>query len=229
MENFAAVVAHDLAAPVRRISSFLQLLLRQVGPLEGTTQEFATTITEQLSHLDALLRDTLAYSQVVTPSDRREHLDLTSIADGVVSSLSSELAEIGASVEVGQLPVVDADNALVRQVLQNLIENAIKYRSPDRALSIEIESRPEAYDDGPWWRLIVSDNGIGLDPDRSAEVFAMFARLESSSDLPGTGVGLAFVKRVVERHGGEVGVDSEPGSGSAFWFTLPGVASPDVL
>lgn len=229
LENFAAVVAHDLAGPVRRVSSFLQLLLRQVGPLDETTQRYATTVTEQMAHLDALLRDTLAYSQVVTPADRRERVNVRSIVEDVVASLSADISETDATVEIGDLPIVDADKSLVRQVIQNLVENAIKYRSPDRALTIVISSEPSIVDDDPWWRIMVRDNGIGIDPDRSTEVFSMFGRLETSSDLPGTGVGLAFVKRVVERHGGEVGLDSEPGRASTFWFTLRGIDAPDVL
>ncbi len=229
LENFAAVVAHDLAGPVRRISSFLQLMLRGVGPLDDTTQRYAQTVTEQMAHLDALLRDTLAYSQVVTPSDRRERVDLKSVVEDVVHSLATELSDVGADVQIGDLPTVDADRALVRQVVQNLVENAVKYRSPDRTLRIGVSSRSSDVGDEPWWRITIGDNGIGIDPERSDEVFTMFGRLEPSSELPGTGVGLAFVKRVVERHGGDIGLDSEPGRGSNFWFTLPGIDAPDVL
>ncbi len=229
LENFAAVVAHDLAGPVRRISSFLQLLLRGVGPLDETTQRYARTVTEQMAHLDALLRDTLAYSQVVTPSDRRERVDLRSVVEGVVGSLSTELSDVRAVVQIGELPTVDADRSLVRQVIQNLVENAIKYRSQERALRVDVSSRSSDVGDEPWWRIVVGDNGIGIDPERSDEVFSMFGRLEPSSDQPGTGVGLAFVKRVIERHGGDIGLESEPGRGSTFWFTLPGIDAPDVL
>lgn len=232
LDNFAAVVAHDLSAPVRRIGSYLQLLEREVGSMNDKGRRYAATIHEQVNHLDALLRDTLAYAQVVAPVDTRQVTPLRPIVDDVLGALRPEFAAADAVATVSDLPSLDIEVTLVAQVFENLFENALKYRDVARPPRIEVAAEPvppSAADHRRWWKVTVSDNGIGIDPDRYGEVFAMFARLEVSKDRPGTGVGLAFVKRVVERHGGEVGIAPGIDGGTTFWFTLPGRAEPDVL
>jgi len=232
LENFAAVVAHDLSAPVRRIGSFLQLLEREVRPLNDKAQRYADTVQAQVRHLDQLLRDTLAYAHVTAPSRGPAPTSLTKLVSEVVAPLRPELVRASASVEVGEMPVLEIEASMVHQVFENLIENAVKYRHANRAPVIDIAAEPLRVDeDEPrtWWRISVSDNGIGIDPDRYGDVFSMFSRLEVSNDRPGTGVGLAFVKRVVERHGGEIGIEPAQSGGTTFWFTLPGPVEHDVL
>lgn len=234
LENFAAVVAHDLSAPVRRIGSFLQLLEREIGPLTDAGRRYATTIREQVQHLDALLKDTLAYAHVAAPSPSMEATPLAEVVADVVRSRFSHMQELGASVTVAELPVVEIEPNLMQQVFENLIDNSLKYRHHARPPHISVSAQPERTHDGElrtWWRIEVSDNGIGIDPSHHDEVFAMFARLEVSKDRPGTGVGLALIKRIVERHGGEIGLASPGGDGvgTTVWFTLPGVLEPDAL
>lgn len=232
LDNFAAIVAHDLSAPVRRIGSFLQLLEREIGPLTSTAQRYADTVAMQVRHLDALLRDTLAYAQVVAPTDSRQATSLTEVLLEVMEPLQPEFDRLGVTTSLGELPVLDIEVTLVQQVFADLFDNALKYRHVERRPSIEItaEALPhEPEDNHGWWTISFTDNGIGIDPARHDEVFAMFARLEVSSDRPGTGVGLAFVKRVVERHGGNIGIAPGVDGGTTFWFTLPGPAEVDVL
>jgi signal transduction histidine kinase len=130
-------------------------------------------------------------------------------------------------VRIEDLPTVQGDPALFHQVLQNLIDNAAKYRHPDRPAEIVVSARPDADhgdDSTPWWRISVRDNGIGIPPEHVAKVFDVFTQAQQGEQLSGTGIGLATAKRVVERHGGMIGVESTPGAGSTFWFRLPGVA-----
>ena len=232
LDNFAAVVAHDLSAPVRRTGSYFQLLLRELGELPPKANGYAKTITSQTSHLNNLLQDTLAYAQVTAPTDTRQAVDLNTLVNETIEPMNSELGEIAATIEIGDLPVVHVEASLIRQVVQNLVDNAIKYRNHDRALRIVIQAEfheHTASDHRSWWKITFSDNGIGIDPDRTDEVFNMFSRLEISDERPGTGVGLALIKRVIERHGGRVGVEPGLDGGTTIWFLLPGVAAPDIL
>jgi len=232
LDNFAAVVAHDLSAPVRRIGSYLQLLLRELPDSSPKAERFAQVITTQVTHLDELLKDTLAYAQVALPTGTRERVQLADLVDNVVEPMAAEISESGATTLVHELPIVDVEASLIQAVFQNLFDNAIKYRSPDRALRIEVAAEFERLsnrENRQWWKISFADSGIGIDPDRVDEVFAMFARLEVTEDKPGTGVGLAFVKRVVERHGGEVGIAPGIDGGTTIWFTLPGIAAHDEL
>jgi len=231
LDNFAAVVAHDLSAPVRRIGSFLQLLEREIGPLNGTARRYADTIGQQVSHLDALLQDTLAYAQVVAPTTTRQPIALQALMDELLAEMAADLDQLEATVTIDPLPVLDAEMSLIHQVFANLFDNALKYRHETRSPAIAIAATQVDREDSlhQWWRLAFADNGIGIDPARYDDVFAMFLRLEATKDRPGTGVGMAFVKRVVERHGGTIGIEQTPGGGTTFWFTLPGPIVPDVL
>lgn len=232
LDNFAAVVAHDLSAPVRRIGSYLQLLQRETGELPPKARGYAQTITSQVNHLNELLKDTLAYAQVTAPTDTRHAVDLTELVTETIKPMRSELSEIAATIQVNALPVVEVEASLIRQVVQNLVDNAIKYRDHDRPLHILIDAEFHVHsvdEHRSWWKITCSDNGIGIDPSRADEVFKMFSRLEISDERPGTGVGLAFVKRVIERHGGVVGIEPGLDGGTSIWFSLPGIATPDVL
>ena len=232
LDNFAAVVAHDLSAPVRRIGSYLQLLQRETGELPPKARGYAETIASQVNHLSELLKDTLAYAQVTASTDTRQAVDLNELVNETVGPMASELKEIAATIEIGDLPVVDVEASLIRQVVQNLVDNAIKYRNLDRSLRVVVDAEFHGYfvdEHRSWWKIRCSDNGIGIDPERADEVFKMFSRLEISDERPGTGVGLAFVKRVIERHRGAVGVEPGLDGGTCIWFLLPGITAPDVV
>lgn len=146
--------------------------------------------------------------------------------------MASELREIGATIEIGDLPVVEVEASLIRQVVQNLVDNAIKYRDLDRSLRVVVDAEFHEYfvdEHRSWWKIRCSDNGIGIDPERADEVFKMFSRPEILDERPGIGVGLAFVKRVIERHRGAVGVEPGLDGGTCICFLLPGITAPDVV
>jgi signal transduction histidine kinase len=150
----------------------------------------------------------------------------------VTDDMAEDLAAADAEVIINDLPVIQAVESLIRQVLQNLIDNSLKYGSFRRPPLVEITAEAEPPGIGherPMWCITVQDNGIGIDPSQADQVFSMFTRLEVSNDRPGTGVGLAFVKRVVEQHGGNVGLAPPQAEGTGIWFTLPGIDTPDAL
>ena len=156
-----------------------------------------------------------------------EEVELGAVAGDVIEALRVRLDEVGATVDVGELPTVQGDAALLHQIVQNLVDNAAKYRDPNRPPEISVTAEREGSDDDdgtPWWRISVHDNGLGIAPEQVEKVFDVFTRVQQGTRLSGTGIGLATVKRAVERHGGTIGVESTPGGGSTFWFTLPGVA-----
>lgn len=232
LENFAAVVAHDFSAPVRRIGSYLQLIEEETPDLSVRARRYIQKVQSQIAHLDELLRDTLAYSRVIGGQLRVETVDVAALADDVVRDMRAELEAVGGRVDVSALPTVEAERSLLSEVLRNLIDNALKYRHLDRLPEVSITAEPDHFahnENRQWWKISVGDNGIGIAIDRRDEVFDMFARLEVSDDRPGTGVGLAFVKRVVEGHHGTVGVDTSPAGGTTIWFTLPGLCKPDQI
>ena len=228
LDAFAAVTAHDLSAPVRRIGSFLQLLVEDVGPLSSKGEDYVARIRYQVEHLSALLRDTLAYAQVVGPSALCQPVELNALVKEARTSLAADLMAADAVVRVHELPRADVEPTLITQVFVDLFENAVKYRRLDRAPRIEVRAEAvETEDERRWWRVSVLDNGIGIALERAEEVFAMFSRLEVSDARPGTGIGLAFVKRIIERHGGDIGVAAGIDGGAAIWFTLPAAQPVD--
>ena len=164
-----------------------------------------------------LIKDLLQYSRVTHDTRSAEPVDLNGTLDSALANLAGPIEESEAKITVRRLPTVMGIDSLLVRVFQNLIGNAIKYRSPERPLTIDIQVERRTAD----WRFAVSDNGIGFDMQYADKVFIMFKRLHDRSQYPGSGIGLAIVKRIVERHGGQVAVMSEPGIGSTFSFTLP--------
>jgi len=230
LNDFAAVAAHDLSGPVRRIGSMTQLLIRELQNPSEKAIGYADTIVGQVSHLDELLRDTLNYAKLASSVDTRTQESIRRVLDEVLENLKSDIGQVGAVVRIGDLPTAYIEGPLIRQLFADLIQNSIKYRRVERPLEIHVDA--EHLDDiheRDWWRVSVRDNGIGIDPDREDEVFRIFTRLEVSQDRPGTGIGLAVVKRTVERHGGTVGIGPGIDGGAAIWFTLPGEPTPDLL
>jgi PAS domain S-box-containing protein len=217
LEQFAYVASHDLQEPLRMIASYLELLDLEYGEhLNQEGREYVAYAVEGAVRMKCLINDLLTYSRVGTQGKPMQPTDVGHILEEVLADLQILVAETGAVINAGPLPVVMADATQLRLALQNLIGNAIKFRgteSPQVTISAEIAEGQ--------WRFMVRDNGIGINPKHAERIFVIFQRLHNREKYPGTGIGLAVCKRVVERHGGRIWVESEPGKGAAFFFTLP--------
>lgn len=217
LARFAYIASHDLQEPLRMIASYLDLLSARYGDaLDTDAQEFIAFAVDGAARMKRLISDLLEYSRVGGDALKVEPIDLGALVGEAVSSLGMVVAETGARVDIGQLPWVMGDASQLRRVFQNLIGNALKYRS-EAPPHIRIEAARTA--DG--WRFDVADNGIGVDPRFSKKVFEVFARLHSRARYPGSGIGLAVARLAVERHGGSIWVEPAEGGGSRFSFTLP--------
>ncbi len=218
LQRFAYVASHDLQEPLRSVVSFSQLLERRYrGKLDGEADEYIDFIVDGGVRMQQLIRDLLQFSRLETASGAFAPTDAARAAADALVLFNGQLREVGGSVTVGPLPTVMADPAQLEQVFSNLIGNAIKYRRPD----VPPEVRVSAERDGRFWRFAVADNGIGIEAEYYDRIFEMFRRLHTHDKYGGTGIGLAVVKRIIERHGGAVRVESRPGEGSTFFFTLP--------
>jgi PAS domain S-box-containing protein len=217
LEQFAYVASHDLQQPLRAVASYTQLLARRYQhQLDGDAQRFIERTIAAVARMQALIRDLLAYSRVGTRGLAFGPTDCEVVLRDVLDDLQAAIAETDAVVTHDVLPVVPADASQLRQLLQNVIGNAIKFRgsAPPR---VHVAARPE---DG-CWRFSVRDNGIGIEPEYADRIFVIFQRLHSRRTYPGTGVGLAICKKIVERHGGRVWVESQPAQGATVYFELP--------
>ncbi|HVO74359.1 MAG TPA: PAS domain S-box protein [Ignavibacteriaceae bacterium] len=217
LELFAYTASHDLQEPIRMIKSYAQLLeMKSTANLSGNSKEYLSFISEGASRMQQLVNDLLKYSRVTTTKKNFEPVDCSLVLKDVLNDLKFTIQEEDASVEFGELPVVKGDRTQLRQVFQNLIQNAVKFKS-DKKPVIKIKSERK---DGKWV-FSVSDNGIGIDPDFHERIFTIFQRLHSREKYPGTGIGLAVCKRIIERHGGQISVRSELNKGTTFYFTIP--------
>jgi len=218
LEQFAYVASHDLQEPLRMVRSYLQLLERRYkDQLDEDAQEFIWFAVDGATRMQTLINDLLTYSRVTTRAKPFEPVDCSEVLDRVLTDLKVAIEENDAVVTHEPLPIVMADPTQFKQVLQNLISNAIKFRKKDTRPEIDIDVERQ----GDEWVLAVSDNGIGIDPQNFERIFTIFQRLHSRDEYPGTGIGLALCKKIVERHGGRMWVESEEGQGSTFRFSLP--------
>nr|WP_226010881.1 PAS domain-containing protein [Halomicrobium salinisoli] len=217
LEQFAYAASHDLQEPLRMVSSYLRLIeQRYADELDEDGREFLEFAVDGADRMREMIEGLLEYSRVETRGDPFEPVDLDDVLADVRDDLQVKIAESDAEITTDPLPEVRGDRGQLRQVLQNLLDNAIEY-SGDEPPRIDVEAER----DGRLWAISVSDEGIGIDPDDADRVFEVFQRLHSHEEHEGTGIGLALCRRIVERHGGEIEIDSEPGDGTIITFTLP--------
>ncbi|KKM53085.1 hypothetical protein LCGC14_1554350 [marine sediment metagenome] len=217
LEQFAYVASHDLQEPLRMVANYLQLLKRRYKDKLGPdADEFIFYAVDGARRMKALISDLLVYSRVGTRGKDYEPTDWVAVFDTATVNLQEAIQESGAKVSRGALPTVMADAPQLTQLFQNLVSNAIKFRSGE-APNIHVS----AVRKGDEWVFSVRDNGIGVDPQYHDRIFVIFQRLHTRTEYPGTGVGLAICKRIVERHGGRIWLESELGKGSTFYFTIP--------
>ncbi|MET0391922.1 MAG: ATP-binding protein [Chitinophagaceae bacterium] len=218
LEQFAYVASHDLQEPLRMVSSFLQLLeKRYTNLVDDTGRKYIHFAVDGANRMKQLIQDLLEYSRVSTTAIVNGPTDMNEVAGEVMVLLKDRIDQLQATLEIGNLPVLPhARKTQMLQLMLNLVSNALKYHG-DRPPVIRIAARQAATE----WIFSVSDNGIGIDPQFSEKVFAIFQRLHHKNEYSGTGIGLSICKKIVEQHGGTIRVESEPGKGSTFYFTLP--------
>ena len=216
LEQFAYAASHDLQEPLRMISSYLQLLERRyTDDLDDDGREFIEFAVDGADRMREMIEGLLEYSRVDTRGDPFEPVDLDDVLAAVRRDLQVKIEESDADITAEALPRVEGDASQLRQVFQNLLDNAIEYSDDPPRVHVGAER------DGDQWLISVSDAGFGIDPDDADRVFEVFQRLHTQEEHSGTGIGLALVERIVERHDGEIWVESEPGEGATFTFTLP--------
>ncbi len=217
LEQFAYVVSHDLQEPLRMVASYTQLLARRYhDKLDTDANDFIDYAVDGARRMRVLLNDLLDYSRLGTQGKPFKPTNYGDVFNQAVTNLKVAIEESGASVTHDYLPTLIADEGQIVRLFQNLISNAIKFctqESPRIHVSAEAKSGV--------WVFSVSDNGIGIDPQHVQNIFEMFKRLHTREEYSGTGMGLAICRKIVERHGGHIWVDSQPGKGSIFYFTIP--------
>jgi len=218
LQQFAYVASHDLQEPLRTMASFAQLLQKRYqGKLDASADDFIHFIVDGAARMQGLISDLLAYSRVGSRGEDFVPTDCSTVFDEAVANLHTAIAESGAVVTHDPLPTVPCHREQLVQVFQNLIGNAVKFRdSQPPRVHVAAEQRPSD------WLFSVQDNGIGIDPQYAQRIFEVFQRLHNRTEYPGSGIGLAVAKKIVERHGGLIWVESQPHQGATFFFTLPG-------
>ena len=219
LDEFAAVASHDLQEPLRKILSFGEQLVATAGPaLEGDARRHVERMLGAADRMRTLINDLLTYSQVATRVVPFTATDLAGVAREVVADLEATIADAGGRIEIGELPVIDADTAQMRQLLQNLLGNALKYRRKDVPPVVRLSS---ACSGGRNCTITVADNGIGFNDRYAEKIFKMFERLHARTQYAGSGIGLAICRKIVERHSGTIAATSTAGQGATFTVTLP--------
>ncbi|GAB2823069.1 sensor histidine kinase [Lentzea nigeriaca] len=224
LEQFAYVASHDLQEPLRKVASFCQLLQRRYGgKLDERADQYIEFAVDGAKRMQGLINDLLAFSRVGRITRERTLVDLGEVVRQVVDSFSERIEETNAHVVADNLPSVRGEATLLSAVFQNLISNALKFRgSADPFINIEAER------DGDMWQFSVHDNGIGIEPEYADRIFIIFQRLHPKDAYPGTGIGLAMCRKIVEYHGGTIWLKTDVDAGTTFQFTLP-VAPEDLV
>ena len=219
LEQFAYSASHDLKEPLRNVAIYSQMIARRYGSgLDAQGQEFLSCVTQNAQRMDALVNGLLAFTQIgnTRNKDQSGSTNGTEALVAAIANLSSTIAELGADIAYHPLPDVPVAKTHLEQLFQNLIGNALKYRS-DLPLKIQVAARKQEQ----YWVFSIADNGIGIKPEYQERIFGIFKRLHTATKYPGTGIGLAICKRIVERYHGRIWVESQPGRGATFFFTLP--------
>lgn len=218
LESFAYVASHDLQEPLRKIQAFGQLLPEAFGgEIPPAARDYLDRMLGAAGRMQALINDLLVYSRVTTQPRGLADVDLAQVAREVVGDLEVQIAESSARVAIGDLPTIEADRLQMRQLLQNLVGNALKFRRPGEPAVVDVSAR---HVDGAW-ELVVADQGIGFDEKYLDRIFRPFQRLHTRKDYVGTGIGLAICKKIAEHHGGSIRAAGKPGEGATFVVTLP--------
>ena len=231
LEQFASVASHDLQEPLRKIQTFGDRLQTKCGEALGEQgREYLDRMQAAAARMRTLINDLLTFSRVTIKAQPFEPVALTQVAQEVVADLEGRIQQTGGRVEVGELPTVDADPLQMRQLLQNLIGNGLKFHRPEEPPVVQVEGRllhdPTLPVGGngqglPLCQIVVRDNGIGFEEEYRSRIFQLFQRLHGRNEYEGTGIGLAVCQKIVERHGGTITANSTPGHGATFLVTLP--------
>jgi len=217
LELFAYVASHDLQEPLRNVASCLQLLEKHYkNNLGPDADQYIHYAVDSAVRMKALIQDLLAYSRIATKARPPERIDCEHILDLTMNNLSSAIAEAGAVITHDPLPTIFGDSTQLLQVFQNVVQNAVKFRGDETP-----EIHVSAFRSGNGWTFSVKDNGIGIESRHLDRIFVIFQQLNKRNRYDGTGMGLAIVKKVIERHGGRIWVESKPGVGTTFYFTIP--------
>jgi signal transduction histidine kinase len=218
LEQFAYVASHDLQEPLRKVASFCQLLQRRyAGQLDERAGQYIDLAVDGATRMQALINDLLSFSRVGRAALDPVAVSCTAVLDRARANLSSEFEATGATIAIGPLPVVQGEESLLTAVFQNLLGNALKFRGSEPP-HIAVAARR----DGENWLFSVSDNGIGVAPEHAGRIFVIFQRLHGRGTYPGTGIGLAMCRKIIEHHGGRIWLDTPAEAGCCFLFTLPG-------
>jgi light-regulated signal transduction histidine kinase (bacteriophytochrome) len=218
LEQFAYAASHDLQEPLRMVSSYTQLLARRYqGKLDADADEFIGFAVDGAKRMQQLIVDMLSYSRLTTQARPLVSTDCNQLLKNVLDNLTIAIRESGTEIRGENLPTIKVDATQISQLLQNLIANAIKFRKHNAAVHIDISAVRE----DTFWHFRVQDNGIGIDPQYQERIFILFQRLHTREEYPGTGIGLAVCKKIIQRHGGNIWVESAAGQGATFHFTIP--------
>ena len=219
LEDFAYIASHDLQEPLRAISGYTKLLRAEyLSQLDSTAQEYMNFVVDGTKRMQSLIEDLLTYSRVNTYERVFDNVDCNSVVKEAIANLQTAIEESEAKIIYRDLPCLMGDRIQLVQLFQNLLSNAIKFRHSDIAPKITIEAR--FWSDTQQWLFSLEDNGIGIKSEYYDRIFKIFKRLHTQSEFSGTGVGLALCRKIVERHGGKIWVESQLGNSSIFFFTL---------
>ena len=221
LAQFANIASHDLQEPLRMVASYTQLLARRYrGKLDADADEFIAYAVDGANRMQRLIQDLLAYSRVGTAGGALTEVSSEAALERAIANLHGAIEASGAQITRDPLPAVQADVVQLTQLFQNLVGNGIKYQNGGTP-----KIHVSALRAGGQWMFSVRDNGIGIDPQYFEKIFGMFQRLHGREEFAGTGIGLAICKKIVDRHGGDITVESQPGQGATFRFTLPACGS----